>query len=208
MLSLSRFTESTSPTPHGYPQLSATFRPELLRLACPLSHKKAAHPAPTFFPQPHTRLPSQLHTQLFTRLIPSTSSITHSFYSFTPLIYTTYFLHHSPSTLAFDFATLFRPQPPISTSTSASTALLTTCIKHYQQSLKARIIFFRTHVLTSSRRLPLRPVNVKPPVVDFLFFTNTSYHPLCYCFFPFLYFSSLLFTLLHLPLPFLSSAAP
>ena len=185
MLSLSRFTESTSPTPHGCPQLSATFRPELLRLACPLSHKKAAHPAPTFFPQPHTPLPSQLRTQLLTRLFPSTSSIT-------SLFYIIYFL---PSSFDFDFTTLFRPQPPTSTSTS-------------QQSLKARIIFFRTHVLTSSRRLPLRPVNVKPPVVDFLFFTNTSYHPLCYCFFPFLYFSSLLFTLLHLPLPFLSSAAP
>jgi hypothetical protein len=111
-ISLSHFLQPRTVTPSSV-QLSGL---SSCASPAPLYYKKATHPALTFFPQPHTRLPSQLHTQLFTRLIPSTSSITHSFYSFAPLIYTTYFLHHSPSTLAFDSATLFRPQLPTSTS--------------------------------------------------------------------------------------------
>jgi hypothetical protein len=154
-ISLSHFLQPRTVTPSSV-QLSGL---SSCASPAPLYYKKAAHPALTFFPQPHTRLPSQLHTQLFTRLIPSTSSITHSFYSFAPLIYTTYFLHHSPSTLAFDiglrhwpstpphsFDLSFRPQHPTSTSTSTSTTLLTMCIKHYQQSLLARIILLFEHV--------------------------------------------------------------
>ena len=150
MLSLSHFTESLSPTPQS-PQFSTTIRPVLLRLVCPLSHKKAAHPAPTFFPQPHTpNSTSQLHmyTRLFTRLTPSTR-LHHSFTSPPLALDIGLRLRHTPSTSPSAFNT------PTSTSTSISptrhlpTLNFKACTKLYQNTCA-----------NLNRELPSRPALV------------------------------------------------
>jgi hypothetical protein len=74
---------------------------------------------------------------------------------------------------------------------------------HYQQTLKARNIFLRTHVLTqpdSYHILPSMHSSYEASGSDFFFFfTNASYHPPRHRFFPFFSSPFLSFTALHLP---------
>jgi hypothetical protein len=76
---------------------------------------------------------------------------------------------------------------------------------HYQQTLKARNIFLRTHVLTqpdSYHILPSMHSSYEASGSDFFFFfTNASYHPPRHRFFPFFSSPFLSFTALHLPPP-------